>query len=155
MTYRSVQTEKIDVVCGILRIGPPGSLVDNLHSGGTAVGLSHEGVLNPFGLDADANIVYHPHANPDIRIEEIGKAYGFDSMVEAARHVASQLLNFRLVSFDICIDDKDAPRIIEYNLSPQGSAFLQACNGPLLGGYTDEIIDYSLHNKKMRNHVLI
>ncbi len=155
MTYRSVKTEKVDVVCGILRVGPPGSIVDNLHSGGTAVGLSHSGVLNPFGLDADANIVYHPLSNPGITLAEVGQAFGYDLMVEAASNIASQLFNFRLISFDMCLDHTGAPRIIEMNLSSQGSAFLQACNGPLLGNYTDEIIEYSLNNKKIRSLVLV
>ncbi len=155
MTYRSVKTEKVDVACGIMRIGPPGSIVDNLHSGGTAVGLSSTGIVNSFGLDADANIVYHPHSNPDIKLGDIGPAFGYDRMVEAARQVALQALNFRLISFDICIDHTGAPRIIELNLGSQGSAFLQACNGPLLGDFTDEIIEYSLINKKIRNHVLL
>jgi hypothetical protein len=155
MTYRSVKTEKIEVVFGILRIGPKGSLVDNLHSGGTAVGISSSGVVNSFGLDADANIIYRPHSNPDIKLGDIGPAFGYDKMVEAVSRVASQVFNFRLISFDICIDSSGTPRIIELNIGNQGSAFLQACNGPLLGDFTDEIIEYCLNNKKMRNHILI
>lgn len=154
MTYRSVITGKIEVVCGILRIGPPGSLVDNLHSGGTAVGISSSGIVNSFGLDADANIIYRPHSNPDIKLGDIGPLFGYDRMVEVARRVASQVFNFRLISFDICIDNTGAPRIIELNIGNQGSAFLQACKGPLLGDFTDEIIDYCIQNKKMRTHIL-
>jgi hypothetical protein len=155
MTYRSVKTDKIDIVSGMLRIGEPGSVVDNRCAGGAAVGLSRSGKINSRGINGNCNIIKHLPANPDIRFDEIGVAFNYDLMVNAARKVSSQILNFRLISYDLCIDSEDSPRIIEINLGNQGTTSLQALNGPLFGEYTDEIIEYSLKNKKIRNHVLL
>ncbi len=155
MTYRSVVTEKIEVVCSILRIGGPGSLVDNVHIGGTAVALSKAGEINHFGVCNDGTLIQYICADPGIELKNIGLAYNYNRMVEAARIVASQVLNFRLISFDMCIDSTGSPRIIEINLSNQGTALFQVCRGPLLGDFTDEIVDYCLMNKKVRNHVLL
>jgi hypothetical protein len=155
MTYRSVVTEKIEVVCGILKVGAPGSNVDNLHAGGTVVAISKSGELSHFGVCGDGTLIHHLCADPDIELKDVGLAYNYDRMVDAATITASQVLNFRLISFDMCIDSTGSPRIIEINLSNQGTALYQVCRGPLLGDFTDEILEYCLVNKKIRNHVLL
>jgi hypothetical protein len=155
ITYRSVKTGNIEVLCGIIRFGVPGCLTDNMHSGGAAVGITESGDVCSFGIDADANIIYHVPHNPSIRFSDIGKAYNFDRMADAVRKIASQILNFGLISFDVCTDESGCPRIIEINIGNQESAFIQAINGPLFGDFTDEILDYCLMNKKVRSPVLL
>ncbi len=155
MTYRSVVTGKTDVICGLLKMGKPGSIVDNLRSGGAIVALSKTGELSDFAVCHDATIIRHLYSDPGTRLTDIGRVYNYDKLVDAAISVASQVLNFRLISFDLCIDSTGSPRVIELNLGNQGTAFFQACWGPLFGEFTDEIIAYCLKNKKTRNHVLL
>ncbi len=155
ITYQSVKTGNIEVLCGIIRFGIPGCLTDNMHTGGAAVGIDESGDVKSYGIDANASIIYHVPHDPSVRFSEIGKAFNFDRMADAARIIASQLLNFRLISFDMCIDVTGAPRIIEINIGNQETAFVQACNGPLFGEFTDEILDYCMANKKIRNHILL
>ena len=55
VTYRSVKDEKLHVLQMLLRMGKPGSKVDNQSSGGIAVGISSEGYLNSWGFDKLSN----------------------------------------------------------------------------------------------------
>ncbi len=155
ITYRSVRTGNIEVLRGIIRFGTPGCLTDNIHTGGAAVGITESGDLSSFGIDANAKIIYHVPHDPSVRFSEIGKALNFDRMADAARKVASQILNFRLISFDVCTDVTGAPRIIEINIGNQETAFIQAIDGPFFGEFTDEVLEYCLANKKIRNHILL
>ncbi len=155
MTYKSVKTGNIEVLCSLLKMGKPGSQVDNLHSGGAIVALSDSGELSDFGICSDGTFVHHLFSEPGTKLSDIGTVYNYDKLVEAAKTVASQVLNFRLISFDMCIDSTGSPRVIELNLGNQGTAFFQACRGPLFGDFTDEILDYCLANKKVRNQILL
>lgn len=46
----------------------------------------------------------------------------------------------RLISWDLAIDEKGNPLLVEFNLTFGGINFHQFCNGPILGSLRDDIL---------------
>ena len=55
------------------------------------------------------------------------------------------IAHFRLVSWDIAIDDKKEAVLIECNLSLGGSDDVQVVNGPFFGEWTKQVLDEVYH----------
>lgn len=144
-TYRSVITNEVLMLNAVLRIGQPGSFVDNQASGGIACGINSQGKLNSFavnkkGLRIDRfNNILFLNANP---------VFKYDEIVKLCLPMAAQFYYHRLLGFDFCVDQKGNVKLIEVNNKNNETNFFQMSNGPLFGDYTDEIITYCKQNKR-------
>lgn len=68
------------------------------------------------------------------KIPEYGK------MVDMVKKLHCYLAKFRLVAWDITVDENGQVRIIEYNLRYPGCSRYQECNGPFFGDITDDVL---------------
>lgn len=147
-TYRSVETNKVIPLHAVLRIGKPGSLVDNQASGGVACGIMKSGKLNSFAINKKGekfdqfNKIVFSNADP---------VYKFDEIVQICLPLANQFYYHRLLGFDFCVDHRGDIRLIEVNNKNNETNFFQMNNGPLFGDYTDEIIQYCKYSKRKFN----
>ncbi len=144
-TYRSVSNEEIIPLHAVLRIGRPGSLVDNLAAGGIACGIAPNGKLNDFAVD---KLGYVYQSANSISFSEIGKVFMFTKMIDHIISIAPKIFYSRLNGFDFCVDINSNVRLLEINSKNIEINFLQMNTGPLFKEYTDEIIEFCLQNPK-------
>lgn len=60
----------------------------------------------------------------------------------------NKLLHFGIVSWDVIIDEKDRPVIVEYNIRAQGIFKVQGVCGPLFGDLTERVFDEVFKKEK-------
>ena len=123
----------------ILRLGKRGMTVDNWGSGGIVVGVDKEGRLNGTGFDMNLHefAEYNGVDFANTRVEQI------PYILKAIEH--EHLANFslcKLIGWDVCIDSKNEPVVIEVNSSQPGVIGEQLCTGPIFGDRTEEVIEY-------------
>lgn len=144
-TYRREKTEEIVPLHAVLRFGKPKSIVDNQASGGLSIGINSSGELNDFAIDKYGS----KYNNFDFLNTKAGKQVPcFEPMIQLAKKLGPKYQFQRLLGFDFCVDENNTIRLLEINCKNIEVNFLQLNNGPLFGEYTDEIIAYSLKNKK-------
>jgi hypothetical protein len=127
-------------VCSILlRMGMNSSRVDNLCSGGITCGITESGQLKKYAYRADGER-FTVHPNTGITFE----GYPIPSWRKAMDlvvSVAPRLPQFRLVSWDVGIDEQGETVFIEGNLKYGQLDLHQLNNGPLFGSDTISILD--------------
>lgn len=139
LTYRSVRTNEIIPIQSVLRIGHPGSIVDNQASGGVAVGIRPDGVLNAFAVNKKGNKIYSFNG---VLFKDIGPLLSYKEIVETGIILASNFHYHRLLGFDFTVDRSGSVKLIEVNNRNNEINFFQMSNGPLFTDYTDEIVKY-------------
>lgn len=135
---------EVDVLHIILRMGTPGSFVDNSCSGGCSVGVSKEGYLCDYGFTSIYDRIYE---SGDVtfkgtRLEQIPKLIEF---IKTA-HV-KQFPMIKYIGWDMIFDENNDPVCIEVNTRSNGHLSFQLCDGPTFGDRTDEVISYCKEKK--------
>ena len=143
-TYRSVKTEEIHILHSILRIGKPGSIVDNQASGGMSCGIKNK-TLNSFAVDK--NGIRFTEIN-GYKFNEQAQIPYFEEVLTCAKNIAAQNHYARLLGLDFCIDQTNNIRLLEVNNSNNEINFYQMNNGPLFGEFTNEIVDWCSSHPK-------
>ncbi len=123
-----------------LRIGSGEKAVDNIHAGGLCVGVNLDGTLKAkaYKLEmGDNNLTFETHPKTNIKFENyyIGDIKRAIDGVIGLHKIIPQL---GIVSWDITIDDKERPVLIEANCRNQSIWFPQFVNGePVFGEDTE------------------
>lgn len=127
-----------------IRMGINGSL-DNTSAGGIVCYIKSSGILNEYALDNDLK-KYFKHPNSELIFED--KQFPlYEELVEASKHVFSNIVEAQVISLDMSLDSNDKWRCIEINLFGQTIRFVQYAGKPFLGKYTDKIVkDISAQN---------
>lgn len=129
----------VKVYSSLLRIGGGKGHVDNYCSGGVAVGIDDDGKLREYGyfLNGD-RVTTHPVS---------GKAFlgyqipSFEEAKELVRKAHLFVPHFRMVSWDVAVEEDGTPILIETNLSDGQLDLHQLTNGPLFKEDTKKILD--------------
>ncbi len=146
-TYRSVIDGSMHFLGGYLRVGDVGSFKDNIGSGGYAIPILQNGTLASFASNGTRK-----HYETVNGIDLKGgcfKVPNFEKVLELAYFGAEKNPLNRVLSFDILLDKKDQPHIVEFNLKAQTITTMQTTYKTFFGEFTDEIIEYCLN--KMKN----
>lgn len=120
-------------------MGIGNSKVDNASSGGIVVGIRSDGQLREVAYSA-AGQKFDVHPTTGILFENY-YIPNFDKVKSIVKCLAAKNPHFRLVSWDIAIDENDNPVLIEANLCDGELDFHQLNNGPIFGEETKEILD--------------
>ncbi len=140
VTYRSGMEVKI--VYTVIRIGRKGENIDNESAGGISTIIHADGTLGKYAYGSAGNDMLE-FTDSGVRLEGY-KVPSFSNAVEMAKKCHFSLPYFKLVGWDIAIDEDGAPVLIEFNMTPDLS---QSANGPAFGELTEEIIKDALaHN---------
>lgn len=121
-----------------LRMGINGAKVDNASSGGITVGVKSDGTLNPFAFSA-SGIRYDEHPTSGTKFKSI-TIPDFANIVNLVSQEAQKHPHFRLISWDIALDENNNPILIEANLRYGELEFHQLNNGPVFGDETEVIL---------------
>lgn len=145
VTYRSVLDERVHVLQMVLRVGKKDMEVDNQSSGGIAIGIDEYGKLNNWGCDKLSQKFTSVN---DLELASIEKVPLFEQLKETCINIAKRRFHERVLVFDTWRDENNDIRLLEINNINIGIEDLQKNNGPLLGQFTEEIVEYCSKKKK-------
>ena len=139
LTYRSVADEKVHVLHRILRMGQPGSIVDNQAAGGLACGIRSDGRLADFAVDKKGNKYFSHNGHS---FASAGVVPYLDMVCGHAVRAAEYFPYARLLGTDFTINESGLPVLLEVNNMNNEINFYQMTGGPLFGAFTGEILDF-------------
>lgn len=133
LTYRS----GMDVIplYTVIRIGRKGQPIDNESAGGISAVINPDGTLGKYGYGSTS---YEPVEKTDTGVTLEGyKIPSYDKVIDTIKRLHLQLPFFRIVGWDICVDEEGEPVLIEWNSHAELS---QSANGPAFGENTERLI---------------
>lgn len=138
-----LKEDKVIILSSIVRIGKLNSFLDNSSSGGISCGILENGNLKECGYIQAGERRFITDSGVKLKGVEIPSYKKVLELVETA-HL--EVPYFRLVAWDIGINDKSEPVLIEYNTLSMGISSHQLTNGPLFGNYVDELLEIGRNN---------
>lgn len=115
----------------ILRLGMGNAKVDNAHSGGICIGVSMDGHLAEKAYSVSGE-TFTEHPISHIRFADV-QLPNMQGILDLVYKAHPQLPYFRLVGWDVALDEHNEPVMLEANMAHPGVEVLQLCNGPLFG----------------------
>jgi len=137
----------VKIYSSILRMGVGGSKVDNASSGGITCGIQEDGRLKGRAFKANGERFDRVHPDTKTVFSDV-VIPNFGSICRKIKEVHPQLANFRLLSWDIALDQNDEPVLVEVNMRFGELDFHQLNNGPLFGMDTKKILDEVFNTDK-------
>ena len=135
---------KFSICNAILRCGSKDSIVDNGGMGGTMVRVGSDGKLGKYGL----NFKGEKFDNSNGIKFEGQEIHNFDSITKIIEQSHTSMPLCGIIGWDISLDEKNEPILIEANLTIPGVFGEQLCCGNMFGDRTDEIIEYIQKNER-------
>lgn len=132
-------SEEMHVLSSVLRMGSGNSKVDNSSSGGIFCGINENGCLRKFAYNKKMN-VFETHPTTGLRFENYSIP-GYEACKGFVTNLAYRFLQVsQLISWDLAIDEKGRPVLIEVNLKYGDIDFHQIANGPFFGDLTNNVL---------------
>lgn len=128
----------VHILSSVLRMGVDKSRLDNVTSGGVSAAIRDDGTLDKYAYTyySGKRIERHPQG----LVFEGFRVPSFDKAKQLALSCAEKLGNFRLVSWDIAVDESGEAVLIEANMRKGGINLHQFDNGPLFGELTSRVL---------------
>jgi hypothetical protein len=138
----------VKILPSAFRMGVGATKVDNASHGGIYCCINKDGTLSNFAYDALGNrFESHPDGGSFNQI----KFEFMDEVFKLVKEAAQRFPHFRLIGWDIAINNKEEPVIIEANLTMSGMDVIETICGPLFGEYTEKVLNEVFkqkHDKK-------
>lgn len=131
----------VKIYSSILRIGRGSSYLDNFTSGGLICGIDDNGRLRKQAYDNKKG--YFTHPDTGVKFEGF-PIPAYEDALEMVKKAHPMLPWFRLISWDICINEACEPVLVEANLTNGGINLHLITNGTLFGDDTRKIIKKAL-----------
>ena len=141
---------KVVILAAALRIGTSDKRVDNWNAGGMIVGIDKDtGTTYSFGLDKKCNEIL-------VTIGGVQLSDGFmvpfwEKVLETVEKAHHNIPYIKLASWDIAIDEKGVPTLIEVNFAGDWHVH-QLTTGPVLGELTKEVLDKVILENYFKRH---
>lgn len=134
ITYLNDKTNEVEILKLNIRIGIDDTISNTGGRGGVLAGVDPDGRLTPFtyGLDGTQ---YTKHPVYDYNFGDITVPYA-DRIIEYVKKGHPMVSRFKIISWDIGIDEAGDPVLMEVNLTMSGIFYNQLVDGPLFGGKT-------------------
>ena len=129
-----------------LRMGVDGAKVDNASSGGVVAGIDEGGRLKKYAYKPTGES-YIKHPTSGVLFEDF-QIPNFDKCKEFVMNLAPHYPYFRLISWDIALNQDNEPILVEANLSSGELDFHQLNNGPIFGDDTEKILSEVISKRK-------
>ncbi|WP_421804945.1 sugar-transfer associated ATP-grasp domain-containing protein [Flagellimonas sp.] len=120
----------VDILSIVVRMGKNGSITDNASGGGLCCGIKEDGFLKDSG--------YQPFTGKESTMTDSGmpfKEINLPFVDQVKRTIKKNHINvpyFKMISWDIAIDEEGDVVLIEYNVDGQDINLHQLNNGPVL-----------------------
>ena len=147
-TYRIcslLMEDGVYILSGVLRMGVGSSKVDNATAAdnakydGMTCGIDSEGKLKKYAYGYYTGERHEKH--PDGLVFEGFQLPSYDKAIALIQKAHPRIAHFRLVSWDIAIDENGEAILIEANMRKGGINFHQFNNGPLFGDLTERVLN--------------
>lgn len=136
------------VLGSIVRMGANGSVLDNASKGGLFCGIHDDGTLTKYGYNRQGKYFT---SHPQGAVFEKCHIPNYSGCCEMVTLLANRFVKVaKLIAWDLAIDERGTPVLIEINLPYSGIDGIQIPNGPLFGDQTEEIIKEVLSIRKNR-----
>lgn len=120
----------IKILSIIVRMGKEGSITDNSTTGGLSCGVNEDGSLNPVGFENNTGRAYEC-TDAGIPFKKIKLPFTRD-IYNLVNKMHKKVPYFRLISWDLAVENSGELVLVEYNISGQDVNFHQLNNGPVL-----------------------
>ncbi len=134
----------VHILSCVLRMGFGNSKVDNATAkdnakyDGMSCGIDASGCLKKYAYGYTTGQQHEKH--PDGLVFEGFRIPSFDKAVALVKQAHPRIGHFRLVSWDIAIDEDGDAVLVEANMRKGGINFHQFNNGPLFGDLTERVL---------------
>lgn len=129
----------VHILSSCLRMGVDKARIDNVTAGGISVGIHPDGTMDEFAYNYFTG--EHTAVHPQGFVFKGQTVPSYDKAVELVKEAHPIIGHFRLVSWDIAIDNEGDPVLIEANMRKGGINLNQFSNGPLFGDLTEQVLD--------------
>ena len=126
---------EVYLLSAILRIGASNSRVDNVGAGGYACPIESTGRLSRRAVNRKSE--WCETNDSGIRFDSI-VIPSYDKAVETVKRLQRRMAHFKIIGWDIGIDDGAEPVLIEYNTAPGQNQY--SC-GPTFGDITERVLE--------------
>lgn len=137
----------VHILSSVLRMGVNESRIDNVTAGGISVRIMPDGTLDKYAYTYFSGERFDKH--PQGLVFEGHPVPCFDKVIETVKLAAQRIGNFRLVSWDMAVDENGEVLLIEANMRKGGINLHQFDNGPLFGDLTERVLDEVFVKKEM------
>lgn len=135
-----LNSEEVKIISSILRMGRNGSKVDNASSGGITIGILSDGRLKDSAFSTDGEVFKKIHPTSKAEFSSV-TIPNYLNILSKIKELHCLVPYFRLVSWDIAIDESEEPVLIEANLYYGEIDFHQLNNGPLFADDTVKVLE--------------
>lgn len=136
----------VKICSSVLRIGRNGNKLDNWGTGGVSCGIDDDGRLKKYAYDRKGNRVdKHPDNG---YVFENTLIPNFSEVIKMVKKIAPTIPHFRLVSWDIAVDNNGEPVLVEMNSAYGEPELHQFSNGPIFGDDTEEVLEEVFGSKE-------
>lgn len=129
----------VHILSSNLRMGVDKARIDNVTAGGISVGICPDGTMKECAYNYFTGEKYPVH--PQGFVFKGATVPSYDKAVELVKTAHQIIGHFRLVSWDIAIDEVGDAVLIEANMRKGGINLNQFSNGPLFGDLTDKVMN--------------
>jgi len=134
MSY--LRGNEVIILSVIVRIGRKGAITDNSTTGGISCGVRDDGRLNETGFQLSGD--RFTETDTGIKFKEVILPF-IEKIHSTVENLHKSSPFFRLVSWDLAVDNTGEIVFIEYNIFGQDANFHQLNNGPVLSALLPEI----------------
>lgn len=136
----------VHVLSTVLRMGVNKSRIDNVTAGGISAAIKPDGKLDKYAYTYYTGERFDKH--PQGLIFAGYEIPSYSKLIETVKLLAQTIGNFRLVSWDMAIDENGDVLLIEANMRKGGINLHQFDNGPLFGDLTKRVLDEVFGKRK-------
>jgi len=129
----------VHILSSVLRMGVNESRIDNVTAGGISARIMPDGKLDRYAYTYFSGERFDRH--PQGLVFEGYPVPSFEKVIATVKLAAQRIGNFRLVSWDMAVDENGDVLLIEANMRKGGINLHQFDNGPLFGDLTERILD--------------
>lgn len=134
---------KVIILSTVIRIGGPNNKVDNIGAGGIQCGIDSNGYL--FNKASNSKRQWVDRLPNGIKFSDV-KIPSYDKIIDLVKKEHRKLPHFRIIGWDIGVDNNETPILIEFNIHPAQN---QMTCGPTFGSLTDVVLD-EVFNRKIK-----
>lgn len=140
-TLRCPWNGQIIVCKAAIRLGVGPVAIDNLSSGGIATAINSHGELGPYAYRWNGMKKFDRHPSSGVAFKGLIHPF-YKKMCDTVIHYAKKIPNYNLISWDVIADYKGEIKIIELNLTGQGTHIHQFAFGSFFGEHTESLINW-------------
>jgi hypothetical protein len=124
------EPNQVDILSIVARMGRKGATTDNSSTGGLSCGVDLQGRFNLIGFQNTTGKSFK--TSDDGVLFSTMKIPFMDKILEAVVKMHKNIPYFKLISWDIGIDEEENVVLVEYNVKGQDINIHQLNNGPVL-----------------------